>query len=441
MEMGTADAPRVTSQPTDEASDLYDPSEVRTYELRIDPEALAFLDADPRAETYVPAALVFEGKRYGPVGVRYKGSVGAFRGCTERADGGAKTCRKLSLKVSFDWQDPDARFHGLKKLLFHAMQRDPSKMRDRLGYWMFREAGVPSPRMVHARLRINGEYAGVYALVEEIDGRFTRSRFADGEGNLYKEIWPMTSLGTVPSDAAMTAGLQTNRDEEPSVARFRGFAEGLSSGDLAQRVATLEQWTDMDATLRYVAMDRAQANDDGAFHWYCTGDSCFNHNFFWYEEVDSDRMWVIPWDLDSTFNLNNEITTIWLDWEDRTPGCGTLSSPGFGALRVPTCDKVIQAWASLQQRYIDALRGVLDGPFAPGMAEERLDQWEAQIYPHLNDEAALHADTSIDDWNVARGALRGAIEVLRERLRMRIERGLHERWAGPEASLDEDAGI
>lgn len=429
---------RVTSQPVDEASYIYDPEEVRTYEIRIDPEALAFLDADPRAELYVAGLLEFEGRTYGPVGVRYKGSVGAFRGCTETMDGGAKTCRKLSIKVSFDWQDSEARFYELKKLLFHGMQRDSTKLRERLGYWMFREFDVPAPRAVHARLLINGDYVGVYALVEEIDGRFTRSRYLDGKGNLYKEVWPVSSGGIGPTEATVAAGLESNRDEAPPFDRFQRFSEGLISEDIAERVATLEQWTDMDMTLRYVAMDRAQANDDGAFHWYCGGDSCFNHNFFWYEEVDADRMWVIPWDLDSTFNINNEITTIWLDWEDHSPGCGTLSSPGFGALRVPTCDKVIQSWASLQARYLGTLRRLLDGPFADGVAEEKLEQWERQIFPHLDEEAALHVDTSIDDWNAARGALRGALETLRERVRSRLERGEHELWTNP---LPRDLGI
>jgi hypothetical protein len=154
-------------------------------------------------------------------------------------------------------------------------------------------------------------------------------------------------------------------------------------------------------------------------------------------------MWVIPWDLDSTFNVNNEITTIWLDWEDRRPGCSALSSPGFGSLRVPTCDKVIQGWASLQQRYLDALRGVLDGPFADGVAEEQLDTWERQIFRYLEEEATLHADTSIEEWNKARGVLRGALETLRTRIRTRLTRGEQALWADspPSDSSDVDGGM
>ena len=67
-----------------------------------------------------------------------------------------------------------------------------------IGY--FREMGVPAPRSVHARLIINGQFNGIYALTEQIDGRFTRENFDDGTGNLYKEIWPITNSG-VPMPA------------------------------------------------------------------------------------------------------------------------------------------------------------------------------------------------------------------------------------------------
>src|SRR5688572_8331389 len=51
---------------------LFDPEQLRTFELELDEEDLAFLDADPKAEEYVPGQLVFEGRRVEPVGIRYK---------------------------------------------------------------------------------------------------------------------------------------------------------------------------------------------------------------------------------------------------------------------------------------------------------------------------------------------------------------------------------
>ena len=43
----------------------------------------------------------------------------------------------------------------------------------------FREMGVMAPRSVHARLNINGEFSGVYALTEQIDSQFVEYNFQD----------------------------------------------------------------------------------------------------------------------------------------------------------------------------------------------------------------------------------------------------------------------
>ena len=72
----------ITAHPVDEASYLFDSSALRRYDLEIAPEELETLNSAPAAEVYVPATLVFEGRRYEKVGVRYKGSLGAFVLCT-----------------------------------------------------------------------------------------------------------------------------------------------------------------------------------------------------------------------------------------------------------------------------------------------------------------------------------------------------------------------
>lgn len=132
------------------ASDyLFDQTKLHTFEITVDTPKLAILNEDPAAEEYVEASLAFEGESVGPVGLRYKGSVGAFIGCTDGpnplAPSGLKTCDKLSMKIKIDWTDPDALFYGVSKVQLHSMNLDPSLMRDRLGYWLFREMGVPTP--------------------------------------------------------------------------------------------------------------------------------------------------------------------------------------------------------------------------------------------------------------------------------------------------------
>jgi spore coat protein CotH len=102
-------------------------------------------------------------------------------------NGGAKVCEKLFLKIKINW-NRDTTFSGLKKFQLHSMNADDSQLRERLGYWFYRQMGIAVPRVVHVLLKINGKYAGLFAHIEQIDGRFTRYHFKNGKGNLYKEV-------------------------------------------------------------------------------------------------------------------------------------------------------------------------------------------------------------------------------------------------------------
>ena len=106
------------------SSDLvFDPTVLHTFELTLTEENLARIDSDPGAEEWVEGSLTFDGERVDGVGIRYKGSVGAFVGCVANPDfsipRGEKTCTKLSMKVKFDRVDPDQTFYGLRRLQFH----------------------------------------------------------------------------------------------------------------------------------------------------------------------------------------------------------------------------------------------------------------------------------------------------------------------------------
>src|SRR5262245_28284461 len=58
----------------DDAERVFDPEQVRSYELQVDPADLARIDAMPSSEEYIPATLSFDGEHYGRIGMRYKGS-------------------------------------------------------------------------------------------------------------------------------------------------------------------------------------------------------------------------------------------------------------------------------------------------------------------------------------------------------------------------------
>lgn len=421
----------VIAEPNDDAAFLYDQDFFRTFELKLAPEDLAFLDADPTAEIYVPGTLVYDGVEYGPVGIRYKGSLGAWVFCTEDSTpqnpfgvGGAKSCPKLNIKVSFNWSNPDGRFFGLKKIQFHAMNHDPSLMRERLGYMMFRKLGVPAPRAVHARVLVNGELSGVYVNVEYVDGRFTRSRFSDGKGNLYKEVWPTYSDNqVVTTPQRLLGGLRTNEDDNPSVAKMIEFGGAVMASEGADRAAVIADWMDVDNTLRMVAADRTIRADDGLFHFYCGG-QCSNHNYFVYQEEFSDRVWVIPWDLDNAFVLIREagftadsFVKVMDEWDDHGVACeprpgGTPVSP---RQLPPSCDPLIRGWGSFAGEYDAAIDELVGGPFSEAVVETTIAAWQAQITDAVDEAYAADAEQlSPAQWQAGVVDFRERTQILRD---------------------------
>jgi len=403
---------------------IFDQERLPTFELTLSTSALAQIDNDPAAEEYVEGSLTFEGETISPVGIRYKGSIGAFVGCVSGNNwsdpSGYKTCTKLSMKVKINWNGSDTRFYGLKKLQFHSMNNDPSQMRERLGYWLFRSMNVPAPRCVHAKLLINGEYVGLFALTEQIDGRFTRYNFEDGKGNLYKEIWPLHHNGQPFSSQDYLRALKTNEDENPSVALIKNFASEVANASSTDLPVVIDKWMNIEEVLSYGVVDRMIRNDDGAAHWYCDNGVCAPHNFYWYEEPSAETLHLIPWDLDHAFeniiSNNNPVTPVADGWGETRSNCQAFSFGPWGLQqRSAACDKLFAGWATYTDRYEDLKADFIAGPFSEATVNGLLMQWEAQIQAATTAASATHDDAiSIAAWESAMNALRGQVDYARE---------------------------
>ena len=220
--------PVVTAPPS---VDPFSDGRLDTYAFTVADEDWRRLVATAREERYVPAILTVSGERVGTVGLRFKGSWGTLHSCFDAATG-TQRCPKASLKVKFDEYQRGKRHRGLARVNLHSMVRDPSALHERLAYDLFRRAGIPAPRAVHAQVTINGRYHGLHALVEAIDRRFVTHHWpAAADGNLYKERWP---LADDPSDQ----GRKGKRRHDGILA----FGRALRTAAPVEVPAVLERW-------------------------------------------------------------------------------------------------------------------------------------------------------------------------------------------------------
>lgn len=398
-------AGEVIGEPNDDAVAIFDHDQLRSYDILVAPADLAAADAQPSAETYIPARLSFEGMEYGPLMMRYKGSNGSFQApCTKGGLDGAKD-GKCSFKLAFDEVDPEARFFGLRKLNFHSLNSDESMLRERLGYALFREFGVAASRAVHARVYINGVFQGLYGVVEQIDGRFTRARFTDGgEGNLYKEVWPLHD-----DPERYLSRLETNEDDNPSMQNMLDFKRAIEvSADETAR------FLDLDYLTRFIAVDRVIINDDGTFHFYCQPNGSSppaNHNYYWYEGMTSAQFWIIPWDLDHSFDS--------APWAHVEPAWSVEAACTCNAVadayQTPaSCDPLVSRFAEWTDMYEQQVDEFLAGPFAKSKVDAKLNAWSAQIEPVVMEAEGLNLAPSYAEWQEALSEFRTKIDSARQ---------------------------
>ncbi|XXX79796.1 CotH kinase family protein [Sorangium sp. So ce134] len=392
-----------------DADELYAAGEVPRFDFHLPDERWAELKANARDEEYVEAEACYKGKSLGVVGLRFKGGYGTLEMCFDAE--GNLTCPKLSMKVKFDEYVDGQRFYAQKRLNFHSMIWDPTRLHERIAYGLYREMGVAAPRSAWATLHVNGEPQGLFSMVEEVDGRFLESHFPEGPGgDLYKEAWP------VSEDAGYYAERIETNEDQATHERFVAFATALASAEGDERLAALSQWTDVEQLQRYMAVDEAIVNWDGVTTFYVDpSGGANNHNFFIYDEPSSGKFHLIPWDMDQTLGASTYFGQV-PRWTEAPAACPAVVPVFMGAerVRVPGCDPLFGALSQDPAGYQAALQALLDGPFGEGRLEAQVDEYAALIRSAVEEDAL---GPGLAAWEPAVARLKSEVPILRERLR------------------------
>ncbi len=388
--------------------DVFNEEKIRVFSLTLPEADWDLLQANARDEQYVSASLHYDGEELDQVGLRFKGSIGSLALCFE---GDTLICDKLSMKIKFSEYVKGQRLHGLKRINLHAMMGDPTKMHDAIGYKLFRDLGVKAPRLAYARVVVNGESLGLFSAVEAIDGRFARANFEDGgQGNVYKEVWPQHL-----AEAPYLGALKTNKTNGSAEKMLR-FAQELNTAGDADFVRVFSAWVDVEPFIQHMAVSRLIDHWDGIVGWYCNGggDACANHNYYWYESSTEDKVWLIPWDLDHTFEEPSPIRTFFgmPDWDAVNPDCTPISIfLGFMG-RAPSCDPLLDRIARLyRDEYLAASQSLIDGAFSETAMNQRIDELAALIASEIAADTVSTQTSSA--WQAEVASLKNVVSAKR----------------------------
>ena len=329
-------------------------------QLRIDVDAdgIAKLTANPRV--YVPATLVYDGRAYGPVGLRLKGA-GSF----EPID------KKPSFRINVDEYVADAKFFGLKDLTLNNMHDDPSMMHERLGYWVARNAGVAASRATHAMVSLNGQPPALYSNVETVKRRMLARWFKNPDGVLYAA----TDVDFTHSDP-----VYGGRDDIPLYelkskvddrSLLNGLTAALALSSPDQAMAAAANYINVGQFQDYWAVTAVIAQFD-AMPYSVPGD-----DYFVYGNPDDKKLYVLPWGMDETLGADD------VDVVKRVH-----SVLGRNCAASPACLKsfVDKSWALLAK--LESLKWVAEH-----------DKIAQQIAPLFRmDRRKTHTDAEVVQW-------------------------------------------
>ena len=225
------------------------------------------------------------------VGVRYKGnaSFSLMQGSLKR-----------NMKIKLDWTEDDQRYSQVKTLNLNAGGLDPSKLRDALGYAVFRDAGVPAPRTSFAEitLTVPGKYdkepLGLYTIVEQVDKTFLKDRFQSKKGLLMKPEG-ISSVEYQGDNWDNYSSLYRPDDEPLSsqASRLIDFARLVHERDDERFRREIESYLDVDGFLHFIAVNALIVNLDTLL--------AMPQNYYLYLQPATDRFIFFPWDLDISF--------------------------------------------------------------------------------------------------------------------------------------------
>ena len=316
-----------------DCADLYQQDRLIAYEVEIDAaewRAIAQEYAAGRKE-YHPVRLAM-GDETVDAQLRLKGNPGF-----------SWLAGKMQFVLAFNQDDPDGRFHGLRKTSLDATWYEPTLLRDRLSWWLIGTyTDLPDLCVNSATLTVNGEYYGVYAHIEYLDHEWVERVYGDQaaqQGVLWK-------YGT---EAV------TNEEQADPKAVDVLFA---SSG-----VGALEAVGDPGQWLREWAAEAVVGDGDG--YWCC------GHNFYVFEHPQRGLEFV-PWDMDIAIDaLSYAVDPIagypTAGFFDERAYLRLTSDPVWGPVYV---DAISDASAMLDADQVEALLAEWQGQIDQAVADD-----------------------------------------------------------------------
>ncbi|HET6340340.1 MAG TPA: CotH kinase family protein [Polyangiales bacterium] len=315
------------------------------------------LFADVKADVEVDAQLCMNGVLE-PIELELQGTSG-------------RTRDKKSFKIKFKRDhalsevgfEAEARSHALiDKVYLKAVWIDQSMIREALAFDLWREMGHKAPRSGFANLRINGDYWGLYNVVEPVDDEYLERNDYPANGHLYKATRKHGSRADFVPGRNLEKAFEDKTDDGPP-----------SRADLGYLVETLQE-TPLDEESFERDIDPIFPIDDylDRMIWVSltrNGDAVAQNYYLYNAPRDGhDHWYLIPWDSDLCMGAN------WRDRDAVVPSDVSLMLDGRNYY-----GRRLTMVPSIRERYVERFHEVLDEVLPEAVMRSHLEARAARV--------------------------------------------------------------
>ncbi|MCK6570463.1 CotH kinase family protein [Myxococcota bacterium] len=244
---------------------------------------------------------------------------------------------------------------------------DKSKLRNTLAWETYRDADADHHLAFPVRVQLNGQFFGVYDMVEDADDRWLERLGRNPEGALYK------MYDNFQNPAA--AEKKTRKDE--GKADLEAFMAGLNAGGDDLRRFLYDE-VNIAAMVNFLAAMILTSSTD-----------CCHKNYYAYRDTGvTDQWWFMIWDLDLSFGRN------WTGnyFDDRMYPQNPMFVGGNSRLT-----GALFALPEFQEMYYRRLRTLMDTLLQPPDTPPELLHYETRI-DALVEEIGADGDLDTNTW-------------------------------------------
>ncbi len=310
---------------------------------------------------------------------------------------------KSSYKV--ETLDKGQRVLGMSSLNLKSMWNDVSQMREALAWDLFAHAGVHAPQHAYVRASINDKYAGLYSMIEQVDGSFLKDHFGKNkEGNLYKAYWINEDLGPATLGYRQGADGDDTGKQYFKAADIDGRSYQLKTNEKDPKASTYDDLATFIRTLNgktapgvgdarfntpeYKQQMEAIFDVKGFLRWASANmllgawDNYYGTpaNYYLYNSgktgaadqfMEKPYFNWIPWDYDNSFGIDF-FNTQWQYNDIVNPAAGTVKRTGTGQpAETPLITNLLKNDA-FKAYYLDHLEYLLDTWFNPEAVAQKI---------------------------------------------------------------------